>query len=117
LQILIGLPSIKDLVSEQLDYSDVRKKCQRIDHRPIKPNGQCFFVKLLRVFLVFTDGASADVSALRFGPAAFDVLTLTTVAWPRPLPAASLWRICASAADQSVDVLSMAYLGVKTTIS
>jgi hypothetical protein len=62
---------------------------QRIDHGPMEPNRQCFFVKLLRFFLVFTDGASAAVSALRFGPAAFDALTLTTVDWPRPFPAAS----------------------------
>jgi hypothetical protein len=63
---------------------------QRIDRSPMKPNRQCFFVRLLRVFLVFTEGASAAVSALRFGPAAFDVLTLTTDDWPRLLPAASL---------------------------
>jgi hypothetical protein len=96
---------------DQLDYK-VRYKnvTKRIDHGPHEPNCQCFFVKLLRVFLDFTDGASAAVSALRFSSAAFDVLTLMTVDWPYPLPAVSLWRICDSAADQFVDASSMAYL-------
>jgi hypothetical protein len=81
----------------------------------MKPNRQCFFVRLLRFFLVPTDGASVAISALRLSPAEFDVLTLTTVNWLRPLPAASLSRICALAADQSADASSMAYLLIQDT--
>jgi hypothetical protein len=83
---------------------------QSTDNPPMKPNCQFFFARLLRFFLILTDDVSVAIFALRLSPAEFDVLTLTTVNWLRPLPAASLSRICASAADQFVDASSMAYL-------
>ena len=59
----------------------------------MKSNRQRLFVRLLRFFLVPTDGASVAISALRLSPVEFDALTATTINWLPPLPVASPSRI------------------------